>query len=263
MARITVNGIEINHRIGGREGSPWVTFSNSLATSLDLWDAQVALLEDDFRILRYDQRGHGGTDASLPPYNFDLLARDVIALWDALGVERSIFVGLSMGGTTGLGIAIDHGARLAGLVACDCRCDSPPGFREAWDGRIALVRDQGMAALADPTVERWFTEGFRNSQPDRIEWIRDMIRTTPADGFIGCANALQNIAYRDGLARIATPTLFIAGAQDPAATPDYIKPMQEAVAGAGFVLLDPAGHISNVENPDGFNRALGDFVNSL
>lgn len=263
MARINVNGIEINHRIEGREGRPWVTFSNSLATNLDLWDAQVALLADDFRILRYDQRGHGGTGASPPPYDFDLLARDVIALWDALGIERSIFVGLSMGGTTGLGLAIDHGARLAGLVACDCRCDSPPGFRAAWDDRIEVVREGGMAALADPTVERWFTEGFRASQPDRIEWIRDMIRTTPLDGFIGSANALQDIAYRDGLGVIATPTLFISGAQDGAATPQYIKPMQEAVPGSTYALLDPAGHISNVENPDGFNRALGDFVNSL
>ena len=263
MARIAVNGIEINHRIDGREGRPWVTFSNSLATSLDLWDAQVALLEDDFRILRYDQRGHGGTDASPPPYDFGLLAGDVIALWDALGIERSIFVGLSMGGTTGLGLAIGHGDRLDGLIACDCRCDSPPGFSAAWDDRIEVVRAGGMAALADATVERWFTEGFHASAPDRIEWIRGMIRATPLDGFIGCANALQNIAYRDRLGAIDTPTLFIAGAQDPAATPDYIKPMQEAVAGSTFVLLDPAGHISNVENPDGFNRALGKFVHSL
>ena len=262
MARIAANGIAFNYRVDGREGASWITFSNSLATNLSLWDAQVALLERDYRILRYDQRGHGDTVASTPPYSFGLLVADVIALWDALGVARSTFVGLSLGGTTGLGLAIGHGGRLDGLVACDCRCDSPPGFREAWDGRIAVVNEQGMAALADPTVERWFTEDFQSTRPDRIEWIREMIRTTSADGFIGCSNALQNIEYRDGLGGITTPTLFISGAQDGAATPAYMKPMQEAVPGATYALLDPAGHISNVENPDRFNQALGDFLNA-
>lgn len=262
MARKAANGIEFNYRIDGREGAPWITFSNSLATNLSMWDGQAALLEGDYRILRYDQRGHGGTQAVTAPYSFDDLGDDVVALWDALGVERSIFVGLSMGGTTGLGLAINHGGRLDGLVACDCRCDSPPGFAAAWDDRIKVVRDGGMAALADPTVERWFTEGFHDASPDRVEWIRDMIRTTPLDGFIGGAKALQDIAYRDRLGDIATRTLFIAGAQDPAATPDYIRPMQEAVAGSSFALLDPAGHISNVENPDGFNQALMRYLNS-
>ena len=263
MAKIAANGIDINYRIDGPDGAPWLTFSNSLATNLSMWDAQTELLAGDYRILRYDQRGHGQTEASAPPYSFDMLASDMIALWDALGVERSIFVGLSMGGTTALGLATGHGDRLDGLVACDCRCDSPPGFREAWDDRITVVEQGGMAALADPTVERWFTEGFQAAQPDTIEWIRGMIRTTALDGFIGGARALQDIAYRDRLGAIATPTLFISGAQDGAATPDYMKPMQEAVPGSGFALLDPAGHISNVENPDGFNRALGDFLKSL
>ena len=115
--------------------------------------------------------------------------------------------------------------------------------------RIEVVRQGGMAALADATVERWFTEGYQASHPDRVEWIRDMIRSTAPDGFIGSANALQDIAYRDGLGGITTPTLFISGAQDGAATPAYIKPMQQAVPGSAYALLDPAGHISNVENP--------------
>ncbi len=263
MAKISANGIEFNHRIDGAEGAPWLTFSNSLATNLAMWDAQVELLAGDYRILRYDQRGHGATETPEPPYSFDLLVDDVIALWDALGVERSIFVGLSMGGTTGLGLATGHGDRLDGLVACDCRCDSPPGFREAWDDRIEVVEDGGMAALAGPTVERWFTEGFQKDRPDAIEWIAEMIRTTPLDGFIGGARALQDIAYRDRLGAIAIPTLFIVGAQDGAATPEYVRPMQEAVTGSALAVLDPAGHISNVENPDGFNRALTGFLKTL
>ena len=190
----------------------------------------------------------------------DGLVADVIALWDALGIEQSHFVGLSMGGTTGLGIATNHGARLASLIACDCRCDGDAAFRAAWEPRIELARDQGMAALAAPTTDRWFTDAFKTSRPDVIGEVQEMIRTTSAAGFIGCANALQTVDYRAGLGDIKTPTLFISGAQDPAATPDYITAMTEQMPGCQFVVVDPAGHISNLENPDQFNRAMVDFL---
>lgn len=260
MAAIAANGIRINYRTSGRDGAPWITFSNSLATNISLWDDQVALLEGEFRILCYDQRGHGATEATDAPYSFDGLVADVISLWDALGIERSHFVGLSMGGTTGLGIAIDHGERLASLIACDCRCDGDAAFRAAWEPRIQLAREEGMAALAPLTTGRWFTEGFQASRPDVIERVNEMIRTTSVAGFIGCANALQTVDYRAGLGDIKVPTLFISGAQDPAATPDYIKTMTAQMAGVGHVVVDPAGHISNLEAPDQFDRAMVDFL---
>ncbi len=263
MPKVTANGISFNYRIDGPDGAPWITFSNSLATNIAMWDAQAALLSSDWRVLRYDQRGHGGTEAAAPPYGFDLLGDDVIALWDELGVKRSAFCGLSMGGTTGLGLAIDHEDRLVAYIGCDCRCDSPPDFAALWDERIAAARTGGMDGMAQPTVSRWFTETFLAAHDEVIEKVRSMIRTTSLNGFIGCSNALQNIDYRDRLERIRVPTLFMCGEHDPAANPDYIRPMREAVPGAELVVIPDAGHISNMENPEFFNRGLTDFLTRL
>ncbi len=260
MATISANGIRINYSIFGRDGAPWVTFSNSLATNISLWEPQVALLEGEFRTLCYDQRGHGGTEATDAPYSFDVLAADVIALWDELGIERTHFVGLSMGGTTGLGIAISDGHRLASLIACDCRCDGDEAFRASWEPRIKLARDEGMAPLAPLTTGRWFTKDFQASRPEIIEQVNEMVRTTAVEGFVGCANALQTVDYRAAIGGIKTPTLFISGAQDPAATPDYIRSMTARMPGTDHVVVDPAGHISNLENPDQFNPAMVDFL---
>ncbi len=260
MPKVAANGIAINYRIDGREGAPWVTFSNSLATNLSLWNAQAEILAPEFRILRYDQRGHGGTDAPEGGYSFDLLVADVVALWDALDIERSHFVGLSMGGTTGLGLALDHPDRLISLIACDFRCDAPAEFVAAWEPRIELARTKGMDALADPTTERWFNEDFRNARPDIVDRVKEMIRATPAAGFIGCAIALQNTGYRDRLGEIGVPTLFIAGAQDVAAPADYIDELHRTVPGSQYAFIDPAGHISNIENPEQFNHALSHYL---
>jgi len=263
MPTVTANGISFNYRIDGPDGAPWITFCNSLATNIAMWDAQAALLSSDWRVLRYDQRGHGGTQASAPPYSFDLLGADVIALWDELGIRRSAFCGLSMGGTTGLGLAIDHEDRLVAYIGCDCRCDSPPDFAALWDGRIAAALADGMEGMAQPTVARWFTAPFLAAHDGVIETVRAMVRTTSLDGFIGCCKALQNIDYRDRLERIRVPSLFICGEHDPAADADYTRPMQQAVPGAELVVIPDAGHISNLENPDSFNRGLTDFLARL
>ncbi len=263
MAVIKANGIAIQYRIDGPENAPWLTFSNSHATNLSLWDDQVAEFGTDYRILRYDQRGHGATEATPPPYMFDLLVADIVALWDALRVDQSHFVGLSMGGTTGVGVALDHPGRLLSLTGADCRCDAQPAFQAAWEPRIELARDEGTGALAGPTTERWFTDGFKATNPDTIEWIKDMIRTTSLDGYIGCAVALQNIGYLPRMGEIDVPALFISGAQDSAATPELMSELQAMVTGAWLVTVNPAGHISNVESPDQFNLALGTFLGSL
>lgn len=260
MPKIAANGIDFNYQIDGRDGAPWITFSNSLATNLALWDDQAAQLGGDYRILRYDQRGHGATEATEGPYSFDLLTGDVIGLWDALGIERSHFVGLSLGGTTGFGLAINHADWLISLIASDARCDANDAFRKAWDSRIDLVNSGGMDALAQPTADRWFTEGFRQTQTVAVESIKDMIRATSINGFIGCVNALQTTDYRQGMGGIRTPLLFIVGAEDSAVPPDYVKGMHESVGGSEFAVIERAGHISNVENPEPFQRAVDAFL---
>ena len=127
--KIKTNGVMLNAEVEGREGAPWLTFSNSLATDLTMWDAQAKALAARYRILRYDKRGHGKSDAPPGPYDLPMLVKDVIGLWDHLGIDRSHFVGLSIGGMTALGLGIDHADRLISIVPCDCRADSPPEFR--------------------------------------------------------------------------------------------------------------------------------------
>jgi 3-oxoadipate enol-lactonase len=180
---VQTNGVKLNVEIEGREGAPWLTFSNSLATDLTMWDAQVAALKDRYRILRYDKRGHGKSDAPKGPYDLPMLVKDVIGLWDHFGIRRSHFVGLSIGGMTALGLGIDHAARLLSIVPCDCRADSPAEFRDSWDPRIAVAEGpQGCAGLVPATLERWFTAETRKAHPDRMAYMTKLISTTSVAG---------------------------------------------------------------------------------
>jgi pimeloyl-ACP methyl ester carboxylesterase len=175
---IHANGITFNCRIDGREGAPWLVFSNSLATDLTLWDGQAALLGDRFRILRYDTRGHGRTEATAPPYSFDLLTADAVALMDAVGIDRAHWVGLSLGGSTGIAMALNHGDRLLSLAVCDSRSRTDPAFVAAWDDRIAVIDAGGMAAIVEPTIQRWFTPPFLEKGKPVCDRVREMIRNT-------------------------------------------------------------------------------------
>jgi 3-oxoadipate enol-lactonase len=256
--RINANGISINYQVDGPEGAPWIIFSNSLITDLTMWDDQAAELKKSFRVLRYDQRGHGGTQATDGPYSFDLLVADVIALMDALAIKRAHFVGLSMGGMTALFLAQRHRDRFDRIVACDCGPNSTPASAQQWKERMELASTKGMDALAEATINRWFPPEFVASKAPVLDKVRAMIKATPFKGFAGCAQALSNYDLRPGLAGIDRPTLLICGTKD--ATFPGMKQIKEAVPGAGLVEIDGAGHISNVEQPAAFTRAIRDFV---
>lgn len=256
--RINANGIGINCQIDGPEGAPWLIFSNSLITNLSMWDDQAADLSKSFRVLRYDQRGHGGTDATDGAYSFDILVADVIALMDALAIKRAHFVGLSMGGMTALFLAQRHRDRFDRIVACDCGPNSTPASAQQWKERIELASTKGMDALADATINRWFPPEFVTSKAPVLDKIRAMIKSTPFKGFSGCAEALSNYDLRPGLTGIDRPTLLVCGTKD--ATFPGMKQIKEAVPGAGLVELEGAGHISNVERPAAFTRAIWDFI---
>jgi len=265
MPQIEANGVKFNYEISGPEGAPWITFSNSLMTNLHMWDGQAELLSNDWRVLRYDQRGHGGTEATTPPYNFDMLADDVVALWDALGVKRSVFCGLSMGGATGLSLCINHADRLSAFVGCDMPYQASPEFAAMWDDRMKMAREVGIDGMAMPTAERWFVPEFTADPANKavIEKICDMVRSTSMDGYVGCCNALQGVAYADRMDRVNVPSFFISGEKDPAANPTAMKPLVEAVAGSEMHIIPNCGHISNMENPESFNGALLGFLNQL
>jgi 3-oxoadipate enol-lactonase len=256
--RIKANGITFNYEVEGPEGAPWVAFSNSLATNLSMWDEQAAALKKSFRVLRYDQRGHGGTEATGGRYTFDLLAADVIALFDALSIKRAHFVGISMGGMTGLALTQQHPDRVDRLAACDCGPASSPASAQQWEERIAIAQKEGMEPLVDATARRWFPPEFVESNPAAFQRACEMIRATPVKGFIGCAGALANFDLKPGLPGIKAPTLLIVGSKD--ATVPGMKAINAAVPGSKLVELEGAGHLSNLEQPAAFTRALQDFL---
>ena len=254
----TVNGISINFEIDGPDGAPWLVLSNSLLTNLSMWDDQVAALKSSFRILRYDQRGHGGTQATEGSYSFDLLVADIIALLDMLGIKRAHFCGLSMGGMTALYLAQRHAERFERIIACDCGPASTPASAQQWKERIEIAAKDGIEALVEPTVNRWFPPDFVAAKPPVLDKVRQMIRSTPIAGFTGCAQALSDYDLRPGLGRIDRRTLLIVGTKD--ATLAGIRQIRDAVPGAALVELEGAGHISNVEQPAAFTAAVRDFL---
>jgi len=254
----TVNGLSINFEIEGPDNAPWLVLSNSLLTNLSMWDDQVAALKSSYRILRYDQRGHGGTQAPRGAYSFDLLVADVIALLDMLGIGRAHFCGLSMGGMTALFLAQRHPDRFDRIIACDCGPASTPASAQQWKERIEIAAKDGIEALVEPTIGRWFPPDFVAAKPPVLDKIRQMIRSTPIAGFRGCAQALSDYDLRPGLAGIDRRTLLIVGTKD--ATLAGIRQIKETVPGAALVELEGAGHISNVEQPAAFTGAIRDFL---
>jgi len=258
------NGLRIHYRIDGREGAPWVTFITGIANDLTMWDGQVPALADDFRLLRFDARGHGGTQATAGDYTFDMLIGDLLGLWDALGIDRSHLIGLGLGGATALGLAVGHSDRLLGLVPCCCRAEMTPDFAAIWPGFVETVRKHGMAAMVEPTVRRWFTEDFRNANPAAIDSVRAQIRGTDPRGYAGCIAAFLTLGFRPRLGAIAAPTLFVSGADDRLGGPPAImQGLAEAVPGARHVSVPAAAHICNIQNPAGFNEVLSGFLRGL
>lgn len=259
--QVTANGIVLHCELSGPTDAPWLVFSNSLATDLTMWDGQAAYFSRFYRVLRYDQRGHGKSEAPTGRYTFDMLIDDAIALMDALDVESAHFCGLSMGGATALGLAQRRPERLDRVIVCDSPCVSSPASASQWEGRIAVAGNQGMAALADPTVARWFPPEIVAAKPPHLARIREMILRTPVDGFIGCAAALADHDFGSRVSTVTRPVLFLVGGRD-GTTPVAMRQMHERLPGSSFVELPGAGHISNLDQPDLFNRAVDDFLRS-
>lgn len=258
---INANNISINYQIDGKDGAPWLVLSNSLATNLTMWDEQARAFADSFRVLRYDQRGHGKTDAPASRYTFDLLIADALALMDALGIKRASFAGLSMGGATALGIAQRHPDRIERAIVCDSGCASTPQSAQQWEERIVVAQKDGMAPLVKPTVGRWFPPDVVAKNPPYLDKVRAMVGATPVNGFIGCAAALADHDFRSAVAGTKPPVLFVAGEKDAGgAVATAMKGLQAALPSSRYVELAGAGHISNLDDPAGFNRALGDFL---
>jgi len=251
--------MELNTRIDGKEGAPWLVFSNSLATDLRMWDQQVETLKDRFHILRYDQRGHGAS--ALPPQgmDFDALTTDLIALLGHYQVEKATLIGASMGAVTVLRCAARAPGLCRAVIACDGQWMAPSTARAAWGDRIALVQAKGMGALVQPTMDRWFQPDFRDRQPGNAAKVAELIGSTPLAGYVGCARALQEYDFRSDYPTLPMPVLYLVGEKD-ALLPTVMAEMANATPGGRFTAIPGCGHLPNLERPDAFLAAIEGFL---
>lgn len=259
--KVEANGINITYRFDGPEDAPVVMLSNSLMSNHTMWDPQMSVLTESFRVLRYDTRGHGDTDAPAGPYTIQLLAEDAIALLDALNIDKVHFAGLSMGGMIAQYLGANYSGRLHSLMLCDTASEMPT--LEMWNERISTAESKGIVGLLDGTLQRWFTAPFLENDKAAVEKVADMIRTTDTGGYIGCASAVRDMSQTAILSNISVPTIIIVGEDDPACTVEQSRVLEENIKGSELVVLKNAAHLSNIEKTDKFNEAMMGFLAKL
>jgi 3-oxoadipate enol-lactonase len=260
--RVETNGAELAVAIDGDPGLPWLIVSNSLATDYTLWDPQLAILTQARRVVRYDTRGHGKSSSPVGPYDFKMLCSDVIAIMDHLEIVSADVLGLSLGGMTVLGLALDHADRVNRGICCCARADFPGAAIAAWEDRINMAGTGGMKAIVDGTLSRWFAESTKQKQQEIVDHAREMILGTSVAGYCGCAEALKKLDFRRRLPTLAPPVLYVAGQSDAAASPEAMRDMAGATPNAWFDVIPDAAHLANLENSRYFNEVISDFLNA-
>ena len=242
------------------EGRPWVVLSHSLACDRSMWAPQIPVLAQRYRVLALDTRGHGASDASPPPYSFDRLADDARAVIESLRITRPHFVGLSLGGMIGQTYALRFPGTLASLCLADTASRWPAAALGTFAERARQALTEGMEPLVQPTLGRWFTPAFREAHPDEVARIGGLIRATPPAGFAGCAAAVPTIDTTERLREIACPILVMVGREDAGTSPAMAREIHEHAPGSRLAIIDGAAHLSNIERPEAFNRALLEFL---
>jgi 3-oxoadipate enol-lactonase len=248
---------KLYYEFTGLPAAPVLVLSNSLGTTMSMWDPQLAEFEKKFQVLRYDTRGHGKSEVTSGPYTFAQLAQDVVRLLDALKIEQAHFCGLSMGGLTGLQLELDASRRFKKMVISSASAKF--GTADGWEKRIATVRAGGMKTVAGQVVERWFTKEFREAAPQKVEVMRRMIEAISPDGYLNCCMALRDADLREELSRMRVETLIISGAQDPVSPPADGQLLASGIPGARYYELH-ASHLSNVEAAEKFTQAALGFL---
>jgi 3-oxoadipate enol-lactonase len=260
MPHITMDdGCNIHVEVEGRQDAPVLMLSNSLGTNLHMWDDQVAPWTRDFRLVRYDRRGHGRSSVPKGPYSMERLGRDVLGVLDGLGIQRISWCGLSMGGMVGMWLGANAANRIDKLILSNTAAYFPD--QTIWDGRIKMVRDKGLEGIVDANMERWFTKAFRERASAAMAKMREMFLATKVDGYVGCGEAIRDMDHRPLLAKINAPTLVIAGKHDPATTLAAGEFIKQHIPGAEIAVLD-AAHISNLEQPELYTDTVLKFLQS-
>jgi len=257
MPEVEVNGARIHYQCDGPEGAPVVLFSNSLGTNLHMWDEQIPALAEKYRVLRYDSRGHGQSQAAPGPYTIEGLGKDALALLDALHIDKAFFCGLSLGGVIAQWIGVNASDRVNAIVISNSAAKI--GGDEFWNKRIEKLREVGIAPVASAQVSRWFTERYVAAQPQIIEKMKQMFVATPLDGYIATCEALRDCDLRESIQRIRTRTLVISGAHDVVTPPPDGKFIASQIPGAQYAELN-ASHLSNIEDAAEFTSALTRFL---
>ena len=257
MPDVDADGCRLSWTAHGPADAPVLLLLDALGTTVDLWRSQIGRLSAAFRIVRFDTRGHGASEVPPGPYTLDRLGRDALAVLDAAGARRAHVCGVSLGGQTALWLAVHTPQRVTAVVAANT--GARIGTTAVWNQRIRDAESRGMQALVEPAMARWFTSGFRRTDPDTVDRFRRMLRGCSATGYAGCCAALRDADLRADLHRIERPTLVLVGADDRATPPAAGRAICEHVAGAELLALD-AAHLANVERPDAFTHAVGDFL---
>ncbi|HBZ44300.1 MAG TPA: 3-oxoadipate enol-lactonase [Maritimibacter sp.] len=245
----------------GPNDAPTVLFANSLGTDFRLWDGVVDRLPDTLRIIRYDKRGHGLTTAPDGPYFMGDLVKDAGRLLDHLAAKDVVVVGLSIGGFIAQGLAAERLDIVRAMVLSNTAAKI--GTHQMWDERVAQVRAKGVEALADATMERWFSKAFRAENPDTVGAFRNMMTRQPLEGYAGCAAAIGESDLYESTARLKLPTLGIAGSEDGSTPPDMVRETTDLVAGSKFHLIRGSGHLPCVDNPDTYADVLVGFLKDI
>jgi 3-oxoadipate enol-lactonase len=253
------DGCALHYRFDGVDGAPVIMLSNSLGSTLEMWEPQVVALMDRYRVLLYDNRGHGRSQAPQGPYTLERIATDARELIEGLGVGPVLWCGVSLGGMVGMWLAANapHVLRRA-ILANTSALLGPP---EMWNQRIALVEQEGMAAVATAVAQRWLTPRFAVEYPDLTARLTRMIADTPPQGYVAAAAAVRDMDLRASLPSIALPVLVIAGSEDPATPCGMGEQIASNIKGARFAILE-AAHLSNIEQPEEFNRLMRNFFDA-
>ena len=246
----------ITLHVSGEEGKPVVFMSHSILSSSKMWDEQAELLvTNGYRVVRMDTRGHGESDATNPPYSMKDLVVDTIEAMNSLNIDKAHYVGLSLGGMTGFGLAIDYPNRFHQFILCDARADAPPAFSAPWDERIAIAKESGCGALAKSTIERWFGKAFVEANPEVANKLLTIATNTSINGFLGCARAIQGLNYLSNLNQITAPTTLLVGGND-GPLPQAMAEIQRLIPGSKLEVIEGSGHLPNIDNSSRFNDLL-------
>lgn len=256
-----MSAYEPHTQITGKADGPVLLLLNSLGTTTEMWTPQREMLERFYRVIQIDTRGHGQSPTPPAPYSFNDLVGDAFGVLDRNGIDKASVMGCSLGSMTALGMGLHAPDRIERIVCTAARADNPPPFKQSWDDRLAIMEEKGVEGLWEGSLGNWLTPDFRTANPQTVTMMNaEFLKTTP-EGYRGCAMALKDLNYLKDLGSLDVPVLFVAGSEDKGAPPDTMREMAAASKNAEFVLISDAGHIINVNNSDGFSKAISDFLN--